>query len=189
MSDSAKGTFASLLDGTFGQLRHTWKTTLLCGGIAFLPAAALYGWAYDRLFASMTGVWADEGGAPFGYAALIGPFALILLAALVQGLALLFVRSFVTAQAAAALRGGSLSVPAIVGRVFRQAGARLVGQRILQGLIYIGLFAAAMIVLVIAAAFVTDRPVRKPHGVWYVLFPVLGAVLISYWIWRGIATR
>jgi len=43
--------------------------------------------------------------------------------------------------------------------------------------------------LVIAAAFVTDRPVRKPHGVWYVLFPVLGAVLISYWIWRGIATR
>lgn len=39
----------------------------------------------------------------------------------------------------------------------------------------------------IAAAFVMDVPVRKPRGAFYVLFPVLGVVLIAYWIWRGVA--
>jgi CDP-diacylglycerol--serine O-phosphatidyltransferase len=41
--------------------------------------------------------------------------------------------------------------------------------------------------LLIAAAFVMDVPVRKPRGVFYVLFPVVGFVLIAYWIWRGLA--
>jgi CDP-diacylglycerol--serine O-phosphatidyltransferase len=40
---------------------------------------------------------------------------------------------------------------------------------------------------IIAAAFVMDVPVRKPRGAFYVLFPVLGVVLIAYWIWRGLA--
>ena len=50
MSHRASGTFAGLIDGTFALLRQTWKTALACGGIAFLPVAALYGWAYGRLF-------------------------------------------------------------------------------------------------------------------------------------------
>ena len=41
----------------------------------------------------------------------------------------------------------------------------------------------------IAVAFVMDRPVRKPRGVFYVLFPVLGMVLVAYWTWRGLAVR
>lgn len=40
---------------------------------------------------------------------------------------------------------------------------------------------------IIAAAFVMDVPVRKPRGAFYVLFPVLGGVLIAYWTWRGLA--
>lgn len=40
-----------------------------------------------------------------------------------------------------------------------------------------------------AVAFVMDRPVRKPRGVFYLLFPVLGVALASYWIWRGLAAR
>jgi CDP-diacylglycerol--serine O-phosphatidyltransferase len=39
----------------------------------------------------------------------------------------------------------------------------------------------------IAAAFVTDLPVRKPRGVFYLLFPALGVGLIAFWIWRGVA--
>jgi hypothetical protein len=106
----------------------------------------------------------------------------ILLAALAQGLALLFVRSFVTAQAAAALRGGCPSVPAIVGRVFRQAGARLVGQRILQGLIYLGLFAAAMIVLVVAAAFSPGAESAAASMGVFLLF-YLGTFVVWVWLW------
>lgn len=32
--------------------------------------------------------------------------------------------------------------------------------------------------------FVIDVPVRKPRGVFYVLLPLLAAVLIAYWTWR-----
>lgn len=40
----------------------------------------------------------------------------------------------------------------------------------------------------VAVAFVTDVPVRKPRGAFYAVFPVLGAVLIAYWLWRGLTT-
>ncbi len=39
----------------------------------------------------------------------------------------------------------------------------------------------------VAVAFVTDVPVRKPRGAFYALFPALGVVLIAYWVWRGLA--
>jgi CDP-diacylglycerol--serine O-phosphatidyltransferase len=41
----------------------------------------------------------------------------------------------------------------------------------------------------IAGAFVMDLPIRKPRGVFYVLFPVLGVMLVGYWTWRGLAAR
>jgi CDP-diacylglycerol--serine O-phosphatidyltransferase len=43
--------------------------------------------------------------------------------------------------------------------------------------------------VLVAAAFVADVPVRKPRGAFYALFPVLGVVLITYWIWRGLTAR
>jgi CDP-diacylglycerol--serine O-phosphatidyltransferase len=43
--------------------------------------------------------------------------------------------------------------------------------------------------LLVAIAFVMDVPVRKPRGAFYVLFPLLGAVLVAYWAWRGVAAR
>jgi CDP-diacylglycerol--serine O-phosphatidyltransferase len=36
-----------------------------------------------------------------------------------------------------------------------------------------------------AVLFVIDVPIRKPRGVFYVLFPLLAVVLITYWIWRS----
>jgi CDP-diacylglycerol--serine O-phosphatidyltransferase len=38
--------------------------------------------------------------------------------------------------------------------------------------------------LIFAVLFVLDVPVRKPRGVFYLLFPLLGGVLIAYWTWR-----
>ncbi|MCX7029696.1 MAG: hypothetical protein NTU62_06195 [Spirochaetes bacterium] len=184
MSQPASGRFAGLIDGTFGLLRQTWKTTLFCGGIAFLPAAALYGWAYGRLFAAMAGTWVDVVDAPFPFAAMAAPFLLILAAAALQGLALLFVRSCVTAQAAAAVRGGSIPVPAIAGRDLRRTGARLVGQRVLQGLVYAGIFLAAVIVMAIVMA-VGGRFNEVSDTSWRVLglFFLCYVAGIAVWVW------
>jgi len=38
---------------------------------------------------------------------------------------------------------------------------------------------------IVGALFVMDRPIRKPRGVFYRLFPVLGVLLIAYWTWRA----
>jgi CDP-diacylglycerol--serine O-phosphatidyltransferase len=35
-----------------------------------------------------------------------------------------------------------------------------------------------------AVLFVIDVPIRKPRGVFYVLFPLLAAVMVIYWTWR-----
>lgn len=155
MSQRASGTFAGLIDGTFGLLRHTWSTTLACGGVAFLPAAALYGWAYDRLFRAAASVWVGTGDAPFPFAGIVGPLLAIAAAALVQGLAVLVVRSCVTARAASAVRGGGASAAATAARTLRHAVPRLVGQRILQALVYVGVSVGvailAMVVAIVAA--------------------------------------
>jgi hypothetical protein len=187
VSQRASGTFTGLIDGTFGLLRQTWSTVLLCGGIAFLPAAVLYGWAYGRLFAAMAGTWVDAVDAPFPFAAMAGPVLLILLAALAQGLASLFVRSCVTAQAAGALRGRGAPVAAIAARVIRRDGARLVGQRMLQGLVYTGIVAAAVVLLAIAVAAggglgeVSDTTWRT-----LALFLLCYVVGIAAWVWLWI---
>jgi hypothetical protein len=180
----ASGTFAGLIDGTFGLLRQTWKTTLLCGGIAFLPAAALYGWAYGRLFAAMAGAWVDVADAPFPLAEMAGPFLAILLAAVLQGLSVLFVRSCVTAQAAGAVRGRGASVPAIAARVLRQDSVRLVGQRVLQGLVYVGVFAAAVVVMAIAVA--VSGGFKEFSGTSWgalALFVLCYIAGIAVWVW------
>jgi hypothetical protein len=184
VSQPASGRFAGLIDGTFGLLRQTWKTTLLYGGIAFLPAAALYGWTYGRLFAAMAGTWGDVVDAPFPFAAIAVPSLLILAAAALQGLALLFVRSCVTTQAAAAVRGGSIPVPAIAGRVVRHTGARLFGQRVLQGLVYAGIFLAAVIVMAIVMA-VGGGLDEVSNTSWRVLglFFLCYAASIAVWVW------
>ena len=189
LSERASGTFTGLIDGTFGLLRQTWSTTLLCGGLAFLPSAALYGWAYSRLIAAITGAWNDAGGPASSLPALAGAFVPVLLAALVQGLAALFVRSCVTVQAAAAVRGRPAPVAAIVGRVVRRAGARLLGQRVLQGLLYAGVTLAVVVVAGIAAIAVTFAGGRFGGGPTGTTAATLAAILLAYlaflllWVW------
>lgn len=184
MRQRASGTFAGLVDGTFGLLGKTWKTTLACGGFAFIPAAALYGWAYDRLFRAMTDAWADGADASFPFVVMAVPFLLIMLAALLQGLAALFVRACMTSRAAAAVRGVDISVGAVAARVLRRDGARLVGQRVLQGLVYAAVLAAAAVLAVIVIAIgggsdgVSDTSVRV-----FGLFFLCYAAGIAAWLW------
>ena len=193
MSQRAPGTFAGLIDGTFGLLRRTWTATLLCGGIAFLPAAALYGWAYGRVFAAYARVEPAVQEAGLSPVFAMGEvFLWIALAALAQGLAVLFVRSCVTAQAAAAVRGASTPVAAVAARVVRGAGGRLLGQRVLQGLIYTGIFLAAMIVVGIVAAVGTGVSTGLGGGAAaspgsaalpFLLVLLIYPAILTVWLW------
>jgi hypothetical protein len=194
VSQRTSGTFAGLIDGTFGLLRRTWKTTLACGGIAFLPVAALYGWAYSRLFdvyASILPAAAAEDAPLSSVFAVVTAFAWILLAALVQGLAMLFVRSRVTARAASAVRGRDTAVPAPTGRVIGQDVTRLLGQRILQGLVYAGVLlavAAALAIVVTIVVAITggfggsDDTTALTFGVVLLAYLVAFAVWIVLWV-------
>jgi hypothetical protein len=180
--ERASGTFAGLIDGTFALLRQTWKTTLLCGGIAFLPAAALYGWAYGRLFAAYASVAsAVKNVSLSSFSVLAEAISWILLAALVQGFAALFARSCVTAQAAGAVRGRGASVPAIAVRVLRQDYARLVGQRVLQGLVYAGVLLAVVVVAGIVAWW--NGAASTGLTIWVVLASYLAGTAAGIWLW------
>ena len=187
MTTTARGSFADLIDGVFGLLARTWKTTLLCGSIAFLPAAVLYGWAYDRLFAAYAHVLpAVEERVLSPVFALAGMFSWILLAALVQGVAVLFVRACVTAQAAGAVRGGEAPVAVLAARVVRRDGARLLGQRVLQGLVYAGVAAAAVILIVVAvaiAAAVGTVPGGSVAAVVIAMLLYVAALAAAAWLW------
>jgi hypothetical protein len=191
VSQRTSGTFAGLIDGTFGLLRQTWKTTLACGGIAFLPVAALYGWAYGRLFDGYASILpAAEDASLSSVFVLVKAFSWVLLAAFVQGLAALFVRSCVTARAAGAIRGRSVAVPAIAARVVREDGARLVGQRILQGLVYAGAMLAVAAALAIVAVLVMAITGGFGGGtdttgltIWLVILAYLAGIAVWAWLW------
>jgi hypothetical protein len=187
VSQRASGTFAGLIDGTFGLLRQTWRTTLACGAIAFLPAAALYGWAYRRLFdAYVNVVPAVEHASLSSVLSLVGVFSWILLAALVQGVAVLFVRACVTARAAGAVRGRSVPAPMAAVRTFRQDGARLVGQRVLQGLVYAGVFAATVVLIAVVLAIVGGFTgiSGTSLGVFALIFLCYLAGIVAWvWLW------
>jgi hypothetical protein len=190
LSGRTSGTFTGLIDGTFGLLRHTWSTTLLYGGIAFLPVAALYGWAYGRLFAAIADAGVGGGGTASSLSALAGAFVPVLLAALAQGFAMLFVRSCVTALTAAAVRGRPATVSSI-GRVVSRAGGRILGQRVLQGLLYAGVALAVAVVVGIVARALTAAGGRFGSGAAAATGSALLAILLGYlaclvlgiWLW------
>jgi hypothetical protein len=149
----SRGGFAALLDGTFALLGRTWGTALACGAVVFLPAAVLYGWAWQRTFSAYADVFSAVAEAGVSPVAALGGMAVpMLAAALAQGLATMFVRACVTARTASALRGERVSPAVTAGRVLRRFGARLVGQRALQGLLYAAVFAATVIAAVIGLA-------------------------------------
>jgi hypothetical protein len=94
----------------------------------------------------------------------------------------------VTRQAAGAVRGRGASVPAVAARIFRQDGARLVGQRVLQGLVYAGVIAAAAIVMAVVTAIggVFGRASGAPGpglALFLVLLLYIAGIAAWAWLW------
>jgi hypothetical protein len=181
----SRGGFATLLDGTFGLLGRTWATALACGAVVFLPAAVLYGWAWQRLFSAYADVFSAVAAAGVSPIAALGGMAVpMLVAALAQGLATMFVRACVTARAASALRGERVSPALTAGRVLRRFGARLLGQRALQGLLYAAVFTATVIAAVIGLAVAGGfRDGSASTGVAIALFIAFYLAGIAAWVW------
>lgn len=136
MAGSKKGAFADLLDGTFAMLSRTWLTTLILGGVLFIPTSFLIGWSYGALLDAFKGLGPAGSQDP---AAILVPLGMaylwIVLAALLQGVVSLFVRACVTEHAARAVRGETATSAAVALFVLRGRYARLLGQRVVQMMI------------------------------------------------------
>jgi hypothetical protein len=170
---SKKGMLADLFDGTFRTLSGTWLTSLVCGGIIFIPVAIFSWWSYGRFFGALAGV-SGLIGVDHPVAKLL-PLGLgylwIMLAVLAQGLALLFVRACVTESTARVVRGERADPLAIAGHVFTRFYGRLIGQRALQYAILGVAFGAAMALGAAALAIGTAAGAE--------LFGVLGIVVFT----------
>jgi hypothetical protein len=121
---------ADLFDATFRTMGRTWLTALACGGVLFIPAAILYALSFSRLVDAALAMAGNEEPAT-ALLSLGLAYAWIILAALVQGFAILFVRACVTECTARVARGEEARLFAVVRHVGRHRYGRLIGQRAL----------------------------------------------------------
>jgi hypothetical protein len=132
VAQSKKGLLADLFDGTFRVLPRTWLTSIACGGILFIPGSILYGLALGKIFALVPDL-ARGGESVESLFSLGVAYLLVGAGALLQGLAMLFVRACVTEQAARVSVGtGAAPILAVARHVFLHRFGRLIGQRALQ---------------------------------------------------------
>jgi hypothetical protein len=151
MEKGKRGVFVSLLDGTFAALPRTWLTSLLLGGVLFIPSSILFGWAYGRLFDLLSHTMGGAGDDPGPLLAAMGlAYLWLLLALLAQGVVFLFVRACVTEQTARSVRGEAAGPLAIASYILRKKYAPLLGQRSLQTAILCITLAAAVLLASLA---------------------------------------
>jgi hypothetical protein len=145
--------FAELLDRTFHIVPRTWVTTLVLGGVLFVPTSYLIGWAYGRLFDVFGKVGGMAGDNPTFVLATLGIVYLwLVIAVLAQGLVQLLVRACVTEHAGRAARGEDASSIRVIAHVIGKKYGRLIGQRALQLAILSVTFGAAATAASVAAA-------------------------------------
>ena len=161
---------ADLFDGTFRLLPRTWVVSVACGGVLFIPGALLYGWSFGRIF-DLFGALASESDPLAPLLSLGLAYLWIVVAGLVQGFAMLFVRACVTEQTARAVRGETTPLPAVLRQVFFHRFGRLIGQRALQYAI-LGV-TAGVAAFVLGATIGAGRLFDTP------LVPVLIGVLLA----------
>lgn len=184
MPESSKGVFVDLLDGTFHVMAGTWATSLLLGGVLFFPTSYLFGWAYGRFFDALGSITRLGGSDPMAMLMLLGrAYLWIFVAALAQGLVLLFVRAAVTAHAALAIRGVPANPFTVVPEVLRTKYLLLLGQRLLQWLI--------LSITLSAALTLTGLLVGVAIGLtWTALAIILGVILgsasIGVYLWAAV---
>ena len=184
VAEVKKGMFVDLLDGSFHIMGRTWPTSLLLGAILFFPTSWFFGWAYGRFFDVLANVARGSAEDPLGTLALFGKaYFWIILAALAQGLVLLFVRACVTAHAALAVRGKEATPFTIIPEVARTKFLRLLGQRVLQTAI-LGITLAAGMTL--AGAAVGVAIALKAMALAIVLGTILGIGSAAVYLWATV---
>ena len=182
MEGKTRGVFVCLLDGTFSTLSRTWPTSLLLGGILFIPPALLFGWAYGSLFDALGRTLETAGEEPGPLLTALGlAYLWLLLAALAQGLVFLFVRACVTEHTARAARGQIAGPLQVASFVLREKYARLLGQRVLQAAILSITLAAAVILatlgIVLGASLHSDALAILAGSVFG-----LGGIAVVVWV-------
>jgi hypothetical protein len=188
VADVKKGDFSDLLDGTFNMISRTWMTSLVLGGVLFIPTAFLFGWAYGAFMDSIIGL--AGGMAGDNPASVLVPFGLgylwIILAALAQGVVFLFVRACVTEHSARVVRGEPANTFGIASYVIRKKYAPLLGQRVLQMVILSITFFAAMFV---AGIFVGIAAALQLTVLAILLGIILGLAGFALVIWLSVRYR
>lgn len=133
MAEKRKSVFVDLLDGTFSMISRTWLTSLLIGGVLFIPTSFLFGWAYGAFIDVMVRTAELGRGEPGPLLTAMGmAYLWIVLALLAQGLVYLLVRACVTEHTARAARGETADTFDVFFSVVTQKYPRLLLQRIIQ---------------------------------------------------------
>lgn len=133
MAEKKKNVFVDLLDGTFSMISRTWLTSLLIGGVLFIPTSFFFGWAYGAFIDVMVRTAGLGHGDPGPLLMAMGlAYLWIVLALLAQGLVYLFVRACVTEHTARAARGETADTFDVFFSVATQKYPRLLLQRIIQ---------------------------------------------------------
>ncbi len=181
MAEGKKGGFVDLLDGTFSLMSKTWTTSLILGAILFIPTSLLFGWAYGAFFDAIKGM-AGTGEEDYGpmLATLGIGYLWLALATLAQGLVYLFVRACVTEHAARASRGEPADTLSVVIHVATRRYATLLGQRVLQVMIYSITIAGGAALSSVAGGLFTALHFEVPAVILAVLFGLAGLVVVIW---------
>jgi len=188
VAEAKKGDFADLLDGTFTMISRTWMTSLILGGVLFIPTAFLFGWAYSAFFDSikeMAGGMARENPTSGLLAFGLG-YLWILLAALAQGLVFLFVRACVTEHTARAVRGEATNTFSVAAHVIRNKYAQLLGQRVLQMIIVSITLSAVVLIVSLAIGALLAIKLTGLAILAGILFSLAGLAVV---IWLSVSYR
>ena len=183
MADATKGVFVEILDGTFNLISRTWMTSLILGGVLFIPSAFLFGWAYGAFFAAFRNL-REISGNPGSFMMALGiAYLWIFLAALAQGVLMLFVRACVTEHSARALRGEPADTFSIAGHVITRRYLPLLGQRVIQMVILSITFSAA---IMLTSAVVAIMIAIKLEVLGILLGVILGLGGIGLVVWLAV---
>jgi hypothetical protein len=180
---SGPQSFSDLLNNTIRLVGKTWKTSLLVGGLAFLPGLFLLSVAYHDLFGTLGAVignLAHSGADALG--ALGRVYARFSVAMVIVLLLTLYVRACVFTHAMEAVAGRLPAVRETARRVFQGFYLRLILQRLLILIILTGIAVGGGVVATIAG--VTLSLVSAPGALaGAVIALVVGAALaLALWL-------
>ena len=183
VADMKKGFFTDLLDGTFTLISRTWLTSLLVGGVLFIPTSILFGWAYDAFLPAMESLGKSAQNLQSSVLIAFGlSYLWLLLAVLAQGFVYLFVRACVTEHASRAVRGEPASTFSVMRDVITRKYGKLIGLRVLQLAILGIVFAAACAVGGVAAAIFGGLLKSTALAALLSMLLVLGGLIVVIWL-------